>query len=83
MDRPFDKGFLDIAKGISEKYGITLFFEDGQYYGKGVELPNVFADGKTKDECIKNTRQALLASTAHLLELGQSVPKPRLNKNAD
>ena len=76
LDRPFAKKFLDVAKKLVDKYEILLAEHDGEWYGRGLEMPGVFADGKTPDECIKNTREALLAAATHLLERGEPVPTP-------
>ena len=53
-----------------------MSFEDGEWYGKGLEMPLVFGGGKTPNECIKNTKEALIAASAHLLEIGNVVPAP-------
>jgi predicted RNase H-like HicB family nuclease len=76
LNKPFDAKFLTNAKKIAKKYEIILSFEDGQWYGRGLEMPNVYGDGETPDKCIENTREALTASVAHLLERGEVVPAP-------
>ena len=76
LNRPFDKKLLDVAKKFVDKYEIVLVEQDGEWYGKGLEMPHVHADGKTPDECTKNTREALLAAATHLLERGETVPVP-------
>jgi predicted RNase H-like HicB family nuclease len=76
LDRPFDKKILAKAKKIATQYEVIMSFEDGAWYGKGVEMPTVFGDGKTPNECIENTREAFIASVAYMLETGQSVPLP-------
>jgi len=76
LKKPFEDNILATAKTIAEKYEIILAFEDNEYYGRGLEMPYVFADGKTPDECVQKTKEALVAAVAHLLERGQSVPSP-------
>ena len=76
LDRPFDKKLLSIAKKFVDKYKIILVEQNGEWYGRGLEMPNVFADGKTPDECIENTKEALMATATHLLERGEVVPAP-------
>ena len=76
LNKAFNKKFLAIAKKMAEKYEVIVSFEDGQWYGRGLEMPNVYGDGKTPDECINNTREALIASVAHLLERGDVIPAP-------
>jgi len=76
LNREFDGKILAKAKKIIERYEVVMSFDDGQWYGKGLEMPLVFGDGKTPDECIKNTKEALTATIAHLLEIGEVVPAP-------
>ncbi len=74
LNKEFDANILAKARKIAEKYEIILTQEDGEWYGKGVEMPTVFADGSTPDKCIESTREALTATVAYLLEQGQVVP---------
>lgn len=76
LNREFESKILAKAKKIVEKYEVIMSFGDGEWYGKGLEMPLVFGDGKTPDECIKNTKEALTATIAHLLEIGEVVPAP-------
>jgi predicted RNase H-like HicB family nuclease len=75
IDRPFPPAILRKARGIADTYQIVLHEEDGEYYGRSVELPNVMNDGKTPDECVKATREILTTAVAYMLECGQ-VPPP-------
>lgn len=76
MTKEFNKTILKKAKGIVDKYEVVISFKDGDWYGRGLEMPLVFGDGKTPDECVKNTKEALTATVAHLLEIGEIVPVP-------
>ncbi len=76
LNKAFNPKSFATAKKIAEKYEVILSFEDGECYGRGLEMPNVYGDGKTPNECIKSTREALIASIAHLLEQGEVVPAP-------
>ncbi len=76
LNKEFDEKILAKAKKIAEKYEIIIAFENGEYYGRGLEMPFVFGDGKTSDACIQNTREALASAIAHLLERGEIVPAP-------
>lgn len=64
------------AKRLAAAYQIILQFEDGEWYGRGLELPNVFGDGKTPEACVDDTREALAGAVALLLEQGQRPPAP-------
>ena len=76
LNRDFDDKILAKAKKIVEKYEIIIVSDNEEWYGRGLEMPNVFGDGKTPEECIQNTREAFVSVIAHLLELGESVPAP-------
>lgn len=76
LDRPFDRKILDKARGIADQYQIVLKYEDGDWYGHGLELPTVFGDGKTPQAAVTDTRKALVATVAYLLEKGKTPPLP-------
>ncbi|HEY4761091.1 MAG TPA: hypothetical protein VIH42_10975 [Thermoguttaceae bacterium] len=76
IDRPFDAHTMAKAKKIAEQYQVILAFEDGHWYGRGLELPSIHGDGKTVDQCVKNTREAFAGWVAYLLEEGQRPPAP-------
>jgi len=75
-DRPFAQAVLKRAKEIVSRYRTQIWFEDGEYYGRGVELPNAMSDGKTPEKCIHNTREALITAVASMLEDGETPPPP-------
>ena len=68
--------FVARARPIAEKYQMIICFEDGEYYGRGVELPFAFGDGKTIEKCAKNTREGFIAAVASMLQDGQVPPTP-------
>jgi predicted RNase H-like HicB family nuclease len=70
---------LKRAKEIVGDYQIVLTSEDGEWYGRGLELPQVFGDGLTPEACIESTREALVAAVAYMLEEGQVPPVPAKN----
>ena len=76
IDRPFDADVTAKAKAIAQEYQVIVACEDGHWYGRGLEMPRVFGDGKTANQCIENTREALTAAVAYLLEEGQRPPTP-------
>ena len=75
-DRPFDPALLARACAIAEKYQVVLWFQDGEWYGRGVELPDAMNDGKTPAACIANTRDMFVTVIAVMLEQGQTPPPP-------
>src|SRR5438874_7330866 len=76
IDRSFDPEIFRRAIEIAASYQIVIHSEDGEYYGRGLEMPYVMNDGKTADECVKATREALAAAVAYLLENGKAPPPP-------
>src|ERR1700742_4549177 len=76
IDRPFEPGVLHCAGKIAKAYQIIIQFEDGEYYGRGLEMPLVMGDGKTPDECVRATREALTVAVATILEAGDTAPAP-------
>jgi predicted RNase H-like HicB family nuclease len=57
-------------------YQIILTNEEGQWYGRGLEMPHVFGDGVTPAKCIESTWEALTAAVGYMLEKGQTPPSP-------
>jgi predicted RNase H-like HicB family nuclease len=76
LARPFAPEILDRARKIAAAYQIIIRPEDGEYYGRGLELPGAMNDGRTPDECVANTREAMVAMVAFMLERGESPPPP-------
>lgn len=76
IDRAFDAHTMAKAKKIAEQYQVILAFEDGHWYGRGLELSNIHGDGKTVNQCVENTREAFAGWVAYLLEEGQRPPTP-------
>ena len=81
--RPFDADTLDAARKLAERYQIILVQEEGTWFGRGLELPNVFGDGQTPDQCIAETRRAMVAAVATMLEIGQRPPVPTSDKRTE
>ena len=76
VNRPFAPSIMARAKKLTERYQIILAYEDGEWFGHGLELSTVFADGKTVARCVKNTRDALIAAVATMLERRETPPVP-------
>jgi predicted RNase H-like HicB family nuclease len=74
IDRPFSPAILRKARAIAQTYQIVLHQEDGEYYGRSVEMPNIMNDGATPDQCVKATRDILTTAIAYMLETGQAPP---------
>ena len=74
--QPFEANVLEQAGAVVADYQIILTCEDGQWFGRGLELPHVFGDGETPEQCVASTREALAAAVAYLFESGHSPPLP-------
>lgn len=83
IDRPFDPAILKRARTLAEQYQITVHFEDGDYYGRSVELPGVMNDGKTPAECIEKTIDIVTTALAVMLEDGHVPPAPASDEKRD
>jgi predicted RNase H-like HicB family nuclease len=77
LDRPFAPDVWRRARQIASRYSLVLEPEPQVgYVGSALELPNVFADGKTPDACVKQTVDAVTGVVARMLELGKAPPVP-------
>ena len=82
LDRAFDPALERRAREIAQRYRLVLEPDaDVGFVGRGLELPTVFADGLSADQCVRATREALTAAVATMLELGLRPPAPAA-KNA-
>lgn len=76
IDRPFDADVLRKARRIARQYQVVLEQQADGWYGRGLELPQVMADGPSVAACIKSVREALTGAVALMLEEGQTPPAP-------
>ena len=76
IDGPFDPATLAKAKDIARQYQVVLSFEEGHWYGRGLELPNIVADGRTVSLCVRNLREAFTGWVAYQLEEGLKPQAP-------
>jgi predicted RNase H-like HicB family nuclease len=72
---------LNKAKKIANSYSIVLNPSPRLgFIGTSIELPTVFTDSKTMEQCCKNTREALTITVATMIECGQRPPSPASEK---
>jgi predicted RNase H-like HicB family nuclease len=77
IDRPFDPKILARARAIAWQYRIVLEPDaECGYIGSSLEMPSVYDDGLTADQCVQAVREALTAAVAYLIESGQVPPVP-------
>lgn len=78
LDKPFPKAILSRAEKIAKNYLVTIKENKKLgFIGSSVELPTVFADGKTLEKCYKAIREALIVAVATMIECGQEPPQPK------
>jgi predicted RNase H-like HicB family nuclease len=75
--------FIVQARSIVAHYQLVIWFEDGEYYGRGVELPYAFGEGATIEQCAANTKEAFVTAVAGYLQEGQTPPAPALEGKRD
>lgn len=76
-DKPFKKGVLEEAAELAREYHIVLEHSERLgFIANSLELPNVYADGRTADACYRAALEAQTVAVAAMLEAGQSPPVP-------
>lgn len=81
-DRPFDRAMMERAEKIVDDYRIILEHSDELgFVGSSIEIPTVFADGQSPDECVAATREALTVAVATMIEMGRRPPMGRGQRN--
>lgn len=77
LTKPFKESIVRKAKELVADYRIILERHDRLgFIGCSVELPTVFVDAKTPEECYKATEEALMVAVATMIECGQRPPQP-------
>lgn len=77
IDRAFDALIWHRAQSVAAGYGFLIQpHEDVGFLARGLEMPNVFADGKTPEECVRAIREALAVAVATMGEMGETPPAP-------
>ena len=82
LSRPFAPAIAQRARKIAAGYQIIIRPEDGEYYGRGLELPGAMNDGRTPDECVRKTRESMESMVAFMLERGETPPPPASGSEA-
>jgi len=74
---PFSAALIRKAREIARSYRIAIEKSESLgYIGTAIELPSVFADGRTPGECYDATQEALTVAVATMLDAGQRPPQP-------
>jgi predicted RNase H-like HicB family nuclease len=77
LAKPFKESIVRKARTLVADYRIILERHDRLgFIGCSVELPTVFADAKTPEECYEATEEALMVAVATMIESGQRPPQP-------
>lgn len=78
LRRPFDLKVLNRARELARRYQIIVWQEDGHWFGRGLELPFTFGDGKTPQRAIADCREGLITTVASMIEEGEVPPPPAM-----
>lgn len=76
IKEPLDPNLLAQGRRVAEEYQVIIQSHGGVYYGRGLELPLVMAEGKSAEACVANTREACAQTVAHILSTGKHPPAP-------
>ena len=79
LEEAFDKAILAKAGKIISGYRVIIE-ENAKlgFIGNSVELPMVFADGKTPEECYKAIQEALTGAVATMIVCKRKPPQSSL-----
>lgn len=81
IDRPIDQSVLLRAAEYVKNYSVLIEPEKNLgFVGRSMEMPFVFGEGKTPEECFEDTREAMAVTVATLLENGEEPPVPAKEK---
>ena len=76
-EQPFKESVLREAEKIVNGYHIIIEKNDKLgFVGSSLELPTVYADGKTPQECFNAIQKALTVAAATMIECGKKPPEP-------
>jgi predicted RNase H-like HicB family nuclease len=77
LNKPFKESIVRKAGKIVADYRIILERNERLgFIGNSVELPTVFVDAKTPEQCYMATQEALMVTVATMIECGQRPPQP-------
>jgi len=72
ISKPFNEDILAAATERAKNYIIKIEpNEDLGFVGHSMKFPTVFGDGKTKEECRNNVREAIVAAISTMIEMGR------------
>ena len=61
---------------MAHRYQVILWSEEGRWFGRWLELPLVFGDGRTPLAALADARESLVTTLASMLEEGETLPVP-------
>ncbi|MBL7153060.1 MAG: hypothetical protein ISS79_05040 [Phycisphaerae bacterium] len=65
------------AEKLVDGYKIVIEpHKEAGFVGSAVEFPTAFAKGKTREKCLKATKEVLAAAVATMIHLGGTPPAP-------
>ena len=84
LSKPFSQSVLIHAQKISRAYHLILEEHDRLgFTANCVEIPTVFANGQSANECVKAIRKALTYTVATMIESKDATPQPFSDNKRD
>jgi predicted RNase H-like HicB family nuclease len=74
--RSIPRSAIERGRVVAARYRITLWHEDGEWYGQGVEDPGAMGDGRTIAQCVRSVREALAVAVASHIVDGEPIAPP-------
>jgi predicted RNase H-like HicB family nuclease len=79
--RPFDPRILKRGRAVAARYRVSLWREDGRWYGQTVEEPGAQGDGRTMAQAARAIRESAAVLVAYLIESRKPVVTPIINQD--
>ena len=84
LDRNLESELFERADRLADQYRLTLEADGkGGFIGSSVELPRVFGEGASADECVRLTRRMLASAVAGMLKTGRTPPSAVKQRRRD
>ena len=77
---PLPRKAIERGRVIAARYRITLWHENGEWYGQGVEEPGAMGDGRTIAQCVRSVRESLAVAVASHIVDGEPIVEPIIDQ---
>lgn len=80
LRRPIPRKALERGKAVAARYQVTIWREDGEWFGRGVEEPGAMGDGRTVEQCVRSVREALAIAVACHIDDREPIVAPLIDR---